>query len=283
MERRLVLGNISSVLLASAASGGTIAAVRDLGVRGFNVGVVSSHRLGAAAWSRHAATVYSAPAESESEKFLNRLLEIGAADPGRILLPTSDETAWMYTTNATLLKRYFRLYQPAAEILRRVLDKKLLAESSIRAGLQVLPTWDPQNIHELADLAPRLPYPVLIKPRTHVGRARNDKGIVVSSAPELLNQYQRFLHREQAPSASSKMSGDDKFPILQKFIQVGREGVHSVTGFVDRSGELFTARASRKVFQRSQPVGVGVVFEAIPLDPALSEAARRLCRELRYF
>ena len=102
-----------SVLLASASSGGTIAAARHLAANGFDVGVVSSHRLGAAAWSRHTARTYWAPPESESQRFLKRLLAIGANDPGQILLPTSDETAWLYTLNATELGRYFRLVQPS--------------------------------------------------------------------------------------------------------------------------------------------------------------------------
>ena len=51
------------MLLASAASGGTIATVRHLAAHNIDVRVVSSHRLGAAAWSRHAACAYSAPPE----------------------------------------------------------------------------------------------------------------------------------------------------------------------------------------------------------------------------
>src|SRR5690349_13541877 len=99
------------LLLATAASGGTVAAVRHLGALGINVGVVSSQRLGAAAWSRHAARSYSAPPESDSHRFIERLLAIGAAEPGQVLLPTSDETAWLYTENAERLQRHFCLYQ----------------------------------------------------------------------------------------------------------------------------------------------------------------------------
>ena len=82
-------GKRLSVLLTSAASGGTIAAVRHLGARGLDVRVVSSQRLAAAARSRRAAGSYSDPPETESNCFLDRLLAIGKADPGRILLPTS--------------------------------------------------------------------------------------------------------------------------------------------------------------------------------------------------
>jgi D-aspartate ligase len=271
------------VLLASASSGGTIAAARHLAENGFDVGVLSSHRLSAAAWSNRTARVYSAPAESDSQRFLERLLAIGANDPGQILLPTSDETAWLYTMNAAELGRYFRVVQPSTAVLLNILDKKLFADSAIKAGLAVLPSWYPRSLDEVVALAPTLPYPILIKPRTHVHRLRNDKGIVVYSALELINQYRRFVDREQARAADTPLLRDANLPILQTFVRVGDEGVHSVTGFIDRTGELFVTRAATKVFQRSQPVGVGVCFESLPTAPALSNAVRRLCRELGYF
>ena len=272
-----------SVLLASASSGGTIATARHLGANGFDVRVISNHRLGAAAWSHYTARAYSAPPESDSQRFLERLLAIGAADPGQILLPTSDETAWLYTLNAAELGRYFRVVQPSIAVLLNILDKKLFADAAIRAGLAVLPSWDPRDIADVAALAPNLPYPILIKPRTHVHRLRNDKGMVVYSAGELIEEYQKFIDRELARAGDDPLLRDANLPILQQFVRVGSEGVHSVTGFIDRTGESFVTRGATKVFQRSQPVGVGVCFESRPSSPALSDAVHRLCRELGYF
>ncbi len=272
-----------SVLLASASSGGTIAAARHLGGNGFDVRILASHRLEPAAWSHHTARAYSAPPENESERFLERLVAIGASDPGQILLPTSDETAWLYTLHAAELGRYFRIVQPSTAVLLNILDKKLFADAAIRAGLAVLPSWDPRNIDDVTKLASTLPYPILIKPRTHVHRLRNDKGVVVYSEGELINQYQRFVDREQARAGNDQLLRDANLPILQQFVRVGSEGVYSVTGYIDQTGELFVARGATKVFQRSQPVGVGVCFESQSLSPPLSDAVRRLCRELRYF
>jgi predicted ATP-grasp superfamily ATP-dependent carboligase len=70
---------------------------------------------------------------------------------------------------------------------------------------------------------------------------------------------------------------------LQQFVEVGSEGVQSVSGFIDRSRQLFVTRRSRKVFQRSRPVGVGVCYESLPPDASLSNLARALCHELGYF
>ena len=270
------------MLLASASFGGTIAAVRHLARHNIDVGVLSSHRLDAAAWSRHVARVHSAPPESEALRFLERLVAIGAADPGQILLPTSDETAWMYTENAELLARYFCMYQPSITTLQRILDKKLFADAAINSGLAVLPSWYPRDMAHVAELAPTLPYPVLIKPRTHVHRVRQDKGVVAGSSCELLSKYQLFLDRERGGAAAPPLT-DARLPILQQFVRVGSEGVHSVTGFIDRTGELFVARSATKVLQRSQPAGVGLCFESLPPVPALSDAVRRLCRDLEYF
>jgi D-aspartate ligase len=275
--------NKCSVVLASTSAVGTIAAVRQLGASGIDVSVISSEFLGAAARSRYAKRSYSAPLESANDRFLERLLAIGKANPGRILLPTSDKTAWLYTVNAALLERYFYIYQPSIATMRRILDKMLLYDAAVSAGLAVLPSWSPRNITDLEALAPTLPYPILIKPRTHVYRLMDHKGIVVHSANALIHQYQQFIIREKVQAVDTPLMPDANRPILQPFVKVERTGVHSVTGFIDRTGEFFITRQSSKVLLRSQPVGVGVCFESVPTDLELSQAVHRLCRELSYF
>ena len=281
--RPFTLSECLSVLLTSGWSGGTIAAVRNLGRNGVNVGIISSKRLCAAAWSRCVSRVYAGPPESESQAFLERLLEIGAANPGQVLLATSDMTAWLYTVNASQLEQHFCLYQPAIDGMRRILDKKLFADAAANAGLAVLPCWDPCDIDDLSELAPTLPYPILIKPRTHVHRLRTDKGIIVNSKTELIHEYQSFVVREQAAAVSNAVLPNVSRPILQKFVRVASEGVHSITGFIDRTGDLFVTRHSTKIFQRSPPLGIGICFELLPAIPLLSDAVHCLCREIGYF
>ena len=97
-----------SVLLASASFGGTIAAVRHLAKHNIDVRVVSSQ----SPWSGGMVTSCGTcpiprRRKAKANVSLSGLLAIGAADPGQILLPTSDETAWMYTENAAELGRYF--------------------------------------------------------------------------------------------------------------------------------------------------------------------------------
>lgn len=272
-----------AVLLGSASSGGTLAAMRHLDSYGVGVNIIADHTFCAAGWSHCAAHHYKGPVESDSIGYLARLLAIGKADPGQVLLPTSDELVWLYTSNASLLARYFRLYQPSLETIKRILDKALLEKAATTAGLAVLPSWDPQSLDELAELAPRLPYPVLIKPRTHVHRLRNDKGVVVHSPDELAAEYPRFLARERYRFDDTPRAPNAVRPVIQQFVEIGREGVISISGFIGRSADVFVTRRSTKILQRSRPVGVGVCYESCPADPALSEAVNRLCRELGYF
>ena len=166
--------------------------------------------------------------------------------------------------------------------MKRILDKKLLSDAALAAGLEVLPTWEPHTMSEVIASAPTLLYPILIKPRTQVHRANNDKGMVAHTPTELIERYQAFMSREH-PEASDVNLPLANIPLLQHFVDIGTKGVHSVSGYVDESGELFVTRHARKVFQRSMPAGVGVCFEALPANPSLSDSVRRLCKELGFF
>ncbi len=273
---------VSDVLLATGSAGGTISAVRELSKHGFKVAVISDHFFCPSSWSRYTSRSYKGPPERESRLFLDLLLQIGAANPGQVLLPTSDETAWLYARNAAALEKYFRLHQPPIETIERILDKKMLSDAATEAGLCVLPTWEPRGYSDVVAAAPTLPYPILIKPRTQVRRLRNDKGMIAASKAELLENFQKFMSLEHA-DAETRFLPDTDVPLLQYFVAIGAEGVYSVTGYIDQTGEQFVTRHATKVFQRSQPAGVGVCFESLPTDPELSASVYRLCRALGYF
>lgn len=270
------------VLLATSCSGGTLAAVRQLANHGLRAGVIASGPLSAAAWSRYVSKTYKGPAEKDGEQFLDLVLKLGSDVPDQVLLPTSDETAWLYTSHASVLKEHFRLHQPSVRTMQQILDKKLLSDAALTAGLQILPTWEPRTMSEVIASAPTLLYPILIKPRTQVHRATNDKGMVAHSAKELIEKYEAFMSREHREASDANLPYAN-IPLLQHFVDIGKKGVHSVSGFIDETGELFVTRQARKVFQRSMPAGVGVAFESLPANPALSESVRRLCKELGYF
>ena len=270
------------VVLTMPAYGGTLAAVRQLGSHGIRVIVAGHQILDAARWSNRASRFVYCPPIQETDRFIEWLIAYGERRPGHVLLPTSDRTALLFSSNLKALEAHFRLYQPSAETLIKLLDKKRLGEACSRVGLDVIPSWFPSNEDEVRVFARKLPYPLLVKPRTQVRRLGRDKGVVVRDPDALISAYSAYVRRERYLRGLSELSDADK-PMLQQFIEAANEPVHSVSGFIDRTGDLMAVRGARKLLQRMPPVGIGVCFEAVPLDDAPVEAVRRLCREVGYF
>jgi D-aspartate ligase len=125
------------VLLASGSAGGTIAAARHLGAIGV-VRVISSKLLSAAAWSRYVFRSYRVAAQGRKPP-MSRSLACGTVAPGQILLPTSDQTAWLYTGQRPSQLALSRLSTVDREHAGHP-RQKLFAQTAIAAGLAVLPS-----------------------------------------------------------------------------------------------------------------------------------------------
>jgi D-aspartate ligase len=269
------------VLMTDLAAAGTLAAVRSLGGAGIPVTVVDFGLLKATRWSRFATEYWACPSVAGKVASFDALKRWADRSSGHVLFATSDETAWLYARYADEIKKTILVYTPSLETVETILDKERLWFACLSVNIPTLPTWFPRDEGEAKALAPDLPYPLLIKPRTHVFRDRRDKGSVVDSHQALQGAYAGFLHRERG-KASFENSGQ-KPPLLQQFVVEAVENVISVSGFIDRSGTRSVIRASRKILQRSRPVGIGLAFEAIDVDPALAEAAIALCKRVGYF
>ena len=134
----------------------------------------------------------------------------------------------------------------------------------------VLKSWMVRNEAAIAQIADTLIFPLIIKPRTHVRRRRNDKGEVVANHDQLVRALRRIGRSERFFDADGDHASSREF-FLQQFVDVFPKGVLSVTGFMDRSGTHFVAGAARKILLRTEPAGVGVCFE-------INAARPRACR-----
>src|SRR5262245_18588833 len=271
------------MLLMMPTYGGTLAAARCLGEHGISLTVAGQELLAPTRWSRHTARWVRCPPVPQTRELLAWLLDFGRREPGHVLYPASDDLAWLFAANATELKHHFLMYQPPLETLVRLLDKKALQQACRSAGIDTVPTWFPESEADVRDLAGRTSFPLLIKARTQVLRAPQTKGTVVYVHDELLPRYHRFQKVDHYLPGIEADFGDVTRPILQEFCAQASQAVCSVTGFIDRSGEMFVARGSVKVLQRTSPVGLGVCFEAVPLDQELADGVARLCRSTGYF
>jgi predicted ATP-grasp superfamily ATP-dependent carboligase len=211
------------------------------------------------------------------------LLERGAAHPGQVLLPTNDDLAWLFASERERLSKDFLLHSPPATTIARLLDKRRLHEAAAAVGLETPRTWYPADEGEVAALADRLPYPIILKPRTQVYSRQASKGVRIDGPAELLPRYRALVADFAGREAVADRIPDTERPMLQAFHTGVDKRIYEVSGFTDASGAAFVARAAFKVVQRPRHMGIGLCFEEAPLDQALVARIARLCKEVGYY
>jgi D-aspartate ligase len=271
------------VLLTMASYHGTLAAVRCLGAHGIPVTVADDSFLSKANWSRFATRRERCPPVQKAAKFVSWLLEFGERNPGHVLYPTSDDVAWLVALHAEKLQRNFKLYQPPVKVIYNLLNKQQLDPLCKAVGLEMPPSWFPKDDAHLLELGKTLPYPVLLKPQTQILYWPHAKGLVVESQEQLRPTYEKF--RRDAGYAAELLAYDPLVtrPLVQAYFSSAIDSIYSMSGFVDETGALSVARASRKVLQRPRQLGVGLCFEEAELNRDIEARILALCKSLGYF
>jgi D-aspartate ligase len=273
----------SPVLLSLADYYGTLAAVRGLGRMGVPVVMAEWRLLPPARWSRYVSRVVRCPPVSQSDRFVDWLLDFGRREPGHVLCATSDELAWIYSRHREELSRHFQIYQPSHRAVYSLLNKRLLHQACGDSGIEVPPTWFPESFDDVTRLEPEVMFPVAIKPRIRVLCRSQLKGVCAASRVELAHRYRAFA--ACTVDAPRLTDGDPAavWPIIQTYFPEAAERVYSLSGFIDQSGRYLAVRAARKILQSPRSLGVGVCFEAAPVDSEVCARFSALCRSVGYF
>ncbi|MBI5547375.1 MAG: carbamoyl-phosphate synthase [Deltaproteobacteria bacterium] len=270
------------MLLTAASYYGTLAAARCLGRRGIAVTMAERHLLAPARWSRFVTRREACPDIAEAERFLAWAERFGESNPGHVLYPTTDDHAWLFALHRERLARSFRLYSPPVDAVYTLLNKKRLHHAAHAAGLDTPRTWFPETERDLGALSDAR-FPVLIKPQTQVLFPSRSKGSRAEERSQLEERFREFRAWQHHGLALVERDPGVESPIVQELHPQAAQGIYSLAGFVDESGELFVVRASTKVLQRPRKLGIGLCFEEAPVEPDVAEGVRRLCRQIGYF
>jgi D-aspartate ligase len=248
-----------------------IAFVRSLGRAGIPVVACSARRFPAGRFSRHAAGFRPVPPVRGSDDFVAWLVdEIGA---GRIDLvaPTSDRVVFCVAEAMDQLGRPASdAGLPPAEGIRSCLFKGRFAAALARLGFPTPTASLPATLFEALAAAETIGYPVLLKPRSHVGIG-DHRGTVVRSAAELAAAYRPF---EVGPHhrVALRHVPELRLPMVQRYLEPEWTDVISVSGCLDAGGEVVALSFARKVSQAPARVGVGTIFEPIGPQPFTAAA-----------
>lgn len=268
-------------LLTSSTYYGTLAAARMLGREGVPVVLADPRLVAHTRWSRYVTRRVSVPRRASPEVLVERLLEIGAASPGMVLYPTSDDLAWLFATHAERLARHFRLFQPPLDVVYGLLNKQRLLALCREVGFEAPATCFPADLADAERLAGSLPYPVMVKPKTQVLLDTKVKGVRIDGASGLVAGYRAFIERNRYGEALVRQDPEVVRPMIQEFHLRASEAIYSVAGFATRAGEV-ELRASVKILQWPRRIGTGICFGAAPLDPLVAEQLTALCRKVGY-
>jgi D-aspartate ligase len=263
------------VLLTSAGYNGTLAATRSLGRAGVRVILADNDRFAPAMWSRFTAERKACPNTLDPERFIEWLLSVGKRTPGIALIPTSDDTAWLFSRYQRELAAYFQLSLPAHDVIHGVLNKRKLYAHCLAAGVDAPTTWMPNDASEAIALVEQLNRPLVLKPRTQVLFPSREKGMLVPGPDAAAQAYRQFAclkHARMITDADPEIS----LPLLQEFYVSATRSVYSITGFAGDDGEIWGARGGVKVLQRPPHLGIGLCFEDAPLEPEPLDAVRRM-------
>jgi len=261
-------------LLTMANYSGTLAAVRSLGRAGINVTTADPSFFAVSSWSKFTAARVQSPAVQEADRFIEWLLAFGKANGRHVLLPTSDDTAWLYALHRDDLAAYFDVPGCPFDVVNRLLNKRLLYEVATEVGLLVPPTWFPGTAEELAECGREAQFPVLVKPLTQVMFQTQSKGVIVESADALPRRYAAFARQPHAPTLL-RLDPTAARPMVQQFFRDAATGIYNISAYVHR-GRIIGARAARKLLQQPRRVGTGVCFEEAPVVPELIAGLDRL-------
>ncbi len=210
-------------------------------------------------------------------------MDLGARSPRSVLYPTCDDYAWLQALHADELSRHYELYAPGRDVIETLLDKRLLHEACAKADIRTPKTFFPESEADVLALAESAPMPLLLKQRTQVLSRTRSKGHIVTARGNLSAAYREFVRdNAHAPPVLASMPHASQ-PLLQTYHAEGVSGSTLVSGFIDRSGKHFVARAASKVLQRPRSLGIALCLEAIALDDALAEQVRALCTQVGYF
>ncbi len=271
------------VLLTMGDYYGTLAAARCYGRANIPVTLAGTKRLTQTRWSRFVNQTVQAPDPSDTEEFEAWLLEFGKHHRGMFLYPTSDDMAWMLASRQEGLGEYYRMMQPPLSTIVSLLDKKRLYGICVELGIDIPETLFPDSPSALLAVKDQLELPTLIKPRTQMLLDSKLKGRVVRSAPELEPEYQRFREENVYRDAILEFDPSISWPMLQRYHAEATVDTYSLSGFIDRTGDIFVVRAARKVFQRPRRLGVGLCFVSDVEHVALTRKVFELCRHVGYF
>jgi D-aspartate ligase len=271
-----VPGGLRPVTVFDADIPPGVAFIRSLGRAGVPVVVGVSRRSSVGRFSRYATDLVSCPPTSDTDAFVAWLSDRFSAGSIGLVAPTSDYVSFCVSEALERLGYASAAAgHPVAAAVRTSLFKDRFGAAMESIGFPT-PAWAvPSSPDEALAAATQIGYPLVLKPRIHVG-VGNTRGAVVRSPAELASAFRPFRLRDGSTTVLDR-DPHVALPIVQGYHELGTVDVVSLTGCLDTDGSVLAFDHCRKVSQSPRRLGVGTMFEPV-VEPSFARAALEAIR-----
>lgn len=255
---------MGKVLILDGMWNKSLAAVRSFGKKGFDVTTGEKTLLATAMFSRYCNKrfVYPSPALFPVD-FLKDLEEELKRDSYDVVFPMEFSTQVLLTdpVNRQKLEQYTRIPFASADLAKKCNDKAFIMRHAMKRGIDIPVTYFVNDTNHIVEIAQKLEYPSLIKPRVSSG----SRGIVYVKNKDELTPLYGQVHKQYP------------FPIIQEYVP-GDE-VYGVGLLLNFKSEVRASFVYKRL--RSYPVkgGPSTLRESVQRDD-IGEIAMSLMKSL---
>ena len=251
------------VLITSGDARTCLAAVRSLGRNGIDVRVGDEERMPLAGFSRYCRGVVRYPSpRSDPERFFGFLSNHLREERYEVVLPVEQDMFYLFSKHRDELERLTKIPVAKFSAFQAAYDKALTFKAADGLGIPAPTTYFVESRAEVEEVARRIPFPVVIKPR--MGSGSRAVGYAANTT-ELLRLWQE-VHRAQPR------------PLIQERIPSGGETIGVSVLFNSRS-ELRACFVHRRIREFPLSGGPSTLRESVS-RPEIAEVAVRFLREL---
>ncbi len=237
----------------------TLAIARSLGRAGVRVEVYGPQRLSVVGASRYAAAYHSCPELDDPVAFVPWLENRVRRGDIELVAPTSDVVAYYLAEVRELFPPAVQAALADREAVLGALFKDRFAARCAAVGQPTPFTACPSSREEAVALAGELPYPVILKPRSHVGVGLS-RGEVLHNPAELLARFVPYALPERVAPIAARYP-ELRWPIIQAYVPGALDNLFSVSGVLGEDGAVLASAVSKKTAQWPPTLGIGTTFE----------------------
>ncbi len=268
---------LAPVTVFDAALPPGVATIRSLGRASVPVNAYSPIKYAPGRFSRFIATFETCPDPTSPDRFIEWLCRRVEAGEISLVAPTSDYVSYAVAVVEERLGVEISGGvggAGGADAVRDCLFKDRFAARLDALGFPV-PAWAaPTDIEGACLAAERIGYPVVVKPRSHVG-VGVERGTIVRDQSELAAAFVPLGDSVRLDAHHAELA----MPMLQEMISGESIDCVSITGCLGRNGELLGSGAIVKLEQWGGHLEIGTRFEAIE-RPSFAEHSIELVRSV---